>query len=322
MSERLPEMGERRPATSARRPTLRDLRLFIRLTRPLFLAGGFLLYGLGVSIAAYLDYPIDLGRYLVGQALVTTVQMMTQYLNEYFDSPADQYNPARTPFTGGSGAIGPEALPRSVALSAGIISTGLAAIVATGALITGMLPLAAWPLLALGYLGGFFYSAPPLRLVASGYGEFVASLIVSVIVPSFAFVVQTGELHVLLLMSTTPLLALAFAMLIVFELPDYATDAKHGKRNLMVRLGWSAAMRAHDLAIAFAIASIAIAFLFGLPQRVSLGATIAIPLAAAQIWQINRLRRGYPARWTSLTLSALALFVLAVYLELAGYLLS
>lgn len=305
-----------------RRPTRKDLRLFVQLTRPLFLGGGFLLYGLGVAIAYYLDHPIDAGRYAVGQLLVTTVQMMTQYLNEYFDAPVDQENTTRTPLTGGSGAIGPEKLPRSVALYASIISTGLAAVVATAALITGTLPTAAWPVLALGFVGGYFYSAPPLRLVSSGYGEVTAAVVVAAITPTFGFVVQTGELHRLLLMSTTPLVALGFAMLIVFSLPDYASDAKLGKRSLMVRLGWSVAMRAHDLAIAFALVSFAIAYYFGLPARVTLGALIVVPLALAQIWQMNRLRRGFPPRWTSLTLSALALFVTAAYLELAGYLLS
>ncbi len=304
------------------RPTLKDLRLFVRLSRPLFLGGGFLLYGLGAAIAYYLDRPIDLGRYVVGQLLVTTIQMMTQYLNEYFDSPGDQQNAARTPFTGGSGAIGPEGLPRNVALYAAIISIGLAAIIATAALITGTLAAAAWPALILGFLGGFFYSAPPLRLIASGYGELTAALVTAAITPSFGFVVQTGEYHRLLLMSSTPLVALAFGMLIVFELPDYATDAKFGKSTLLVRLGWSVAMRAHDLAIVFAVVSFAVAYYFGLPERVTLGALIVVPLAIAQIWQVNRLRRGFPPRWTSLSFSALALFVIAAYLELAGYLLS
>lgn len=304
------------------RSFLRDLRLFIGLSRPLFLGGGFLLYGLGAAIAAYLDYSIDTGTYAAGQALVTLVQMMTQYLNEYFDAPGDLDNNSRTPLTGGSGALGPDKLPRSVALYAAIFSIGLATVVATGSLVTGTLPAAAWPVLILGFLGGFFYSAPPLRLVASGYGELVASIVVAALTPTFGFMVQTGELHRLLLMSTTPLVALSFAMLIVFELPDYASDAKQGKRNLMVRLGWSVALRAHDLAIVFALLSFAIAYYFGLPERVTLGTLIVMPLAIAQIWQVSRIRRGFRPRWTSLTLSALALFVIAAYLELAGYLLS
>ncbi len=302
--------------------TIHQLRLFIRLSRPLFLLGGVLLYALGAAIAAYLGRPIDATLYLVGQVLVTLLQLMTRYLNEYFDSEADQENSSRTWLSGGSGAIGPEGLPKKVALYAAVITLALATTISTAALVTGAFPLLAWPVLLLSFSGAFFYSAPPLRLATSGYGEIIAALVVAGLTPAFAYALQTGELHRLLLMSTTPLIALCFAMIVVFELPDYATDLKHRKRTLMVRLGWSAGMRAHDIAIVFALVSFAVAFSLGLPPKVGFGALIVVPLALAQIWQLNRIRQGYPPKWNILTFSAMALFAIAAYLELVGYLLT
>lgn len=298
------------------------LRLFIRLSRPFFLLGGVLLYALGAAIAAYLGRPIDAALYLVGQTLVTLLQLMTHYLNEYFDSEMDQDNSSQTWLSGGSGAIGPEGLPKKVALYAAVITLALAATISTAALVTGAFPVLAWPVLLLGFAGAFFYSAPPLRLATTGYGELIAALVVAGLTPTFAYVIQTGELHRLLLMSTTPLIALAFAMIVVFELPDYSTDLKHGKRTLMVRVGWSTGMRAHDVAIAFALITFAVAFSLGLPPRVGYGALIVVPLALAQIWQLNRIRQAYPPRWNSLTIGAMALFAIAAYLELIGYLLT
>lgn len=299
-----------------------QLRLFIQLSRPLFLLGGVLLYALGAAIAAYLGRPFDRTLYLVGQILVTLLQLMTHYLNEYFDSDADQHNSSRTWLSGGSGAIGSEGLPKKVALYAAVITLALAATIATAALVTDAFPALAWLVLLLSFSGAFFYNAPPLRLASSGYGELIASVVTAGLTPAFAFALQTGELHRLLLMSTVPLIALCFAMIMVFELPDYATDLKHRKRTLMVRLGWSAGMRAHDIAIVFALVSFGVAFSLGLPPRVGFGALIVVPLAAAQIWQLNRIRQGYPPKWNSLTLSAMALFATAAYLELAGYLLT
>jgi len=142
------------------------------------------------------------------------------------------------------------------------------------------------------------------------------------LIPTFCFALQTGELHRLLLMTTTPLVALHFATMIALELPNYASNIKWDKRTLMVRLGWVTAMRLHDLAILFAIVSFTVASFNGLPRRVTIGALIALPLAAAQIWQMDRIRRGYPARWRTLTNGALGLFGLTAYLELIGYLLS
>ncbi len=304
------------------RITRRQILLFIQLSRPHFLLGGFLLYALGVSIARYLGTRIDLGIYILGQGIVSSVQLMTHFLNEYYDTPADRDNPSRTPFTGGSGALGPEGLPRSTALYAGIVFLTMTAIIVGLLLANGSVSLLSWLILILAFLGAYGYSAPPLRLIHTGYGELVASLVVAGLLPAFAFSLQTGELHRLVIMTTVPLVALHFAMLIVFELPDYATDVKFNKRTLMVRTGWQTAMRMHDAAIFIAAITFFAAYLNGLPWRVTIGTLIAFPLGVAQIWQMGRIRQGQPPRWLILTWSALILFGMAAYLEWMGYLLS
>jgi 1,4-dihydroxy-2-naphthoate octaprenyltransferase len=243
-------------------------------------------------------------------------------LNEYYDAPLDTQNERRTWFSGGSGAIGPGLLSRRTALYAAIVCLASIAVLASTWLVRGTIPLIGWLLFILLVLGAYFYSAPPLRLESSGYGEVTAALTVGGIVPGFAFALQTGELHRMLFMSTAPLVALCFAMLVAFELPDYPADAKYGKGNLLVRLGWQNAMRLHDMAIGFAILSYILAYLVGFPLRVSLGAIIVIPLALAQVWQMSRLRAGFKPHWRTLTFVALGLFGLAVYMELVGFLLS
>jgi len=303
-------------------PSWHDLRLFLRLTRPHFLLGGVLLYGLGAAIAHYQGYSIEPGLYLLGQVLVTLLQLMTHYFNEYYDAAGDQQNLSRTLFSGGSGVIRPDGLPAKVALYSAVISVGLAATIASAIQVTGLLPFLAWPVLLLGFLGGYFYSVPPLRLAASGYGELVASLVVGALVPLFGYTVQVGEADRLLFMSVTPLVGLCFAMLIVFELPDYAADVRVQKRTLVVRLGWSAAMRAHDLALGFGLLSFGVIFLSGVPPRVAASALYLLPLIIVQIWQLRRIRLGFAPRWGSLTLGSLALFGIGAYLELAGYALS
>lgn len=303
-------------------PRSRQLWLFIVLSRPHFLIGGFALFALGAAIARYLGHRLDLGLYIFGQALVTVGQLMTHYLNEYYDGPTDTQNERRTWFSGGSGAIGPGLLSRRTAMYAAIVCLAFMAILVSGWLVRDTVPLLAWLLFILLLIGAYSYSAPPLRLQSTGYGEVTAALIVGGIVPSFAFALQTGELHRILFMSTAPLVALCFAMLIAFELPDFPTDAKYGKNNLLVRVGWRNAMRLHDLAIAFTILTYVLAYLSGFPRRVSLGAVIVLPLALAQMWQLARLRSGFKPQWRTLTLAALGLFGLAIYMELVGFLLS
>ena len=299
---------------------LKSLRLLFKLSRPIFLIGGALVFGLGAAIASFQDYPVDLGRYLLGQGMITSIQLMTHYLNEYYGASADRENPNRTPFSGGSGVLGPDGLPRQVALYAAVACVAFAGTLASISVFRQLFPLIAWLILVLIFLGAFYYNVPPVRLIRSGYGEVTTSILVAFLVPSFSFAAQSGKLDRLLLMSTIPLVALHFAMMIVLQLPDYASDLKHDKRTLMVRLGWSTTMRLHDIAILFAIIFLGVASFYTLPQRVALGSLIALPLALAQIWQMERIRRGYPARWRILTFSAVGLFSLAVYLQLIGYL--
>ena len=87
-----------------------------------------------------------------------------------------------------------------------------------------------------------------MRLITSGYGEIIATIVLASFVPIFSFTLQTGELHRLLPMSTIPLAALLFAAFIAYEFPDYASDLKRDRQTLMVRLGWdSHPVRDHQL---------------------------------------------------------------------------
>lgn len=291
-----------------------NLRLFIRLSRPLFLFGAALLYALGAGIARYLGTPIDWGVYALGQVWVTTLQLSTHYLNEYFDYPADSQNPNRTLFTGGSGALGPDKLPRVVALIAAITTLTLMASFTVLLIQNTQVSLLLTVILAVSFLGAFFYSVPPVQLASTGYGELTTSILVANLLPTFAFVLQYGNLHRLLAMTTFPLTALHLAMLLAFELPDYAADQKSGKRTLLVRMGWQAGMSLHNILVLTTFLLFAVAMVFGLPLAIGLPCFLPLPLAAFQIWQMRRIAGGAKPGWTALTLTATALLGSVVYL--------
>ena len=293
---------------------MKEAWLFIQLTRPLFLVGPAVVYAMGVGIAHYLGYPVDWQAYLLGQAWVTLMQLSTQYLNEYFNAPADQLNPNRTFLTGGSGALGPGKLPRRVAQWAALVS--LAALSSlTFVLISSLRPPAeVYLILALGFLGSFFYSVPPVRLEASGYGELTTSILVTVLVPMLAFILQVGEMHRLVIMVAFPTFAAHLVMLLALELPDYTTDLKTGKRNMMVRLGWQNGMLLHNALILGAYLLLAVAYAFGLPSFAALAALLSLPVGAFQFWQMRNIASGGKVNWTGLTVGGVAFFSLMIYL--------
>lgn len=286
----------------------------VRLARPHFLLGGILLYALGVGIARYLGTPVDWGNYFLGQAWVTLMQLSTHFLNEYFDAEADAQNTNRTLFSGGSGAMGEGGLPRAIAFWSGMICLGGVALI-TFFVIKDIRPGAeTFLFMFLIFLGAFFYAMPPVKLESSGYGELTTSILVANLVPAFGFLLQAGSLHRLLAMATFPLTGLHLAMLLAFELPDFATDLKYDKRTMLVRLGWQTGMNLHNLLILASFLMLAIAVALGLPVRIALPAFLALPLGLLQIWYMNRIAAGAKPNWNSLTLSALVLFGATAYL--------
>lgn len=293
---------------------MKTIASLIRLSNPLFLLGGIVVFTLGGGIVNYLGMPINWGVYFLGQAWVTTLQLSAQYLNEYFASPADQQNPKRPTFTGVSGVLGPDGLPRRVALIAAYGCLAVNASLIVILLMTTRLTLPAILVLILLYLGAMFYSIPPFRLSVTGYGELTLSILIANLMPALAYLLQTGELHRLLAMSTFPLALLHLAMMISFEFPDYARDANFGKRTLLVRVGWQRGMTMNNLLILSAYLLLGLAVAFGLPILIAVPAFLTFPLGLLQIWQMRRIAEGAKPNWTALTLNALVLFGVVAYL--------
>ena len=295
---------------------------FIRLGRPLFLLGGFVLYGLGATVAAAQGRIVDPCAYLLGQAVITAFQLMTHYANDFFDYEADRANATPTRWSGGSRVLPRGEVPRAVAL-AGALTAASAGIVATIVLASRhsgplLVPIAL-AILALSWL----YSAPPLRLHSTGWGELDAVVVVTALVPFFAFYLQAPDLvgWPTLLLALFPPSCLQFAMLLAVGVPDAVGDLAVGKRTLVLRLGGARAVRWHLTALALAYAALPVLVAAGLPGTVALAAAL---LAPGAVWRIFRARGGQalrPESWESLTFWSVALLTLTAAAELAGFLL-
>jgi 1,4-dihydroxy-2-naphthoate polyprenyltransferase len=296
---------------------VRAVLAFVRLGRPLFLGGGFLLFGLGAAVAAVAGHPIDPLRYALGQAAITAFQLMTHYANDYFDFEADRANATPTRWSGGSRVLPAAELPRHVAL------VGALVFAAIGAAMTGALAPHAggWALAALAVIAvlAWEYSAPPLRLCATGLGELETAVVVTGLVPFVGFALQAPDLAGLaqLGLAIVPPALLQFAMLLAIEFPDAAGDAATGKRTLVVRLGAARAARLHVAATALAYLWLPVAVGLGLPARVALCAALPVPIAAWRIARIGDHRN--PAAYERLTLFAVALLVVTAAAEVVAF---
>ncbi len=292
------------------------LLAFVRLGRPQFLVGGFVLFGLGAALAAAGGAPLDRWRYVWGQIVVTLTQLMTHYANDYFDLEADRANRTPTRWSGGSRVLPGGVLAPIVALRAALALL-VAALAATLILArrTGFGPAA----LAGAMIGlAWEYSAPPGRFCARGLGEAATALVVTLMVPAFGFLLQARVLAPPIFLAAALPCALQFAMLLAIEFPDAAGDAAVGKRTLVVRLGALPAARLYVVLTLGAFGLLPVWALAGLAPRVALAPLILAPIA---IWQSVRVARGGygdSARWGSIAFWSVALLIASASLELAA----
>ena len=217
---------------------------FIKLTRPMFLGGAVVLYLLGAALAWSQGSAVAWLHLLLGQLLVTSVQLTTHYANEYYDFEVDAaIGSARTPFSGGSGVLVSGQLDRAVALHATHICLALAVIMIV---VCGLMSPLMFVIGILGLLGGYFYSAPPLKLEGSGFGELNTAILTALLVPVAGYVMQAQRFDPIVLIVCAPFVLIYLAMILTFEFPDYPADKAIGKRNLTVRIGLQRSVWLHN----------------------------------------------------------------------------
>ncbi len=178
--------------------------------------------------------------------------------NDYFDhtSRNDWLNQNPTPFSGGSrfiqqGILSPKTilLLSLLALTAGA-TIGIIIVYLTRSIFILILGL-------IGLLGGFFYTAPPLRLGYRCLGEPIIALLFGLLPVYGSYYLQTQAIGVIpYTVWLTPLIPavivgiLIFLVILINEFPDVAADAAVNKRTLVVRFGVPASIWIYRIALA------------------------------------------------------------------------
>jgi 1,4-dihydroxy-2-naphthoate octaprenyltransferase len=160
----------------------------------------------------------------------------------------------------------------------------------------------------------FFMGVPPLRLAYSGFGELAEAILISNLIPAFAFMLQYGELHRLVPMLTFPILALYMAARLALALPQYASDTKKSRRSMLVLLGWQRGMTLHNLLIPTAFVLLAVAALLGLSWNLTWPALLTLPVGIYEIFQVRQIAAGARPQWQLLRFTATVLPALFAYL--------
>ena len=297
-------------------PTATAVRALIRLSRLKFLIGGFFSYALGAAVARFDGATIDWIAYVHGQLMVSAFHLMAHYLNDYYDRFCDA-ECERTPWSGGSGALLADGLSPSVALVAGMICAAIGVLCAIGFVVEGK-PGPAVAGAAAGFLA-WSYSAPPLRLLARGWGELGTALIIAVLFPLAGYLTFATE-PARLLVSTLPSFAAMLVLMFGVEFPDVEADRRTGKLNLVARLGRARGRILVYAAVGAIYAGTAIALAFGASPALAAFVLLTVPIAWGLCAQLARSDFSQPAVSADVAGRSVALLVSTILGSMLAYL--
>jgi 1,4-dihydroxy-2-naphthoate octaprenyltransferase len=217
----------------------RVLSAWLALARLPFHSVGVLPFLLGALLACRLGTAFSWTVLGWGTLGVFLVMLATYFAGEYWDLEEDALSACLGPsrFAGGSRVVLRGLLPRHAPLRASLVSLVLALVVALLLQIgyrTGPWTVA---FCLLGLLGGFFYSARPVRWVSRGWGELWIAFCYGWLPVAVGCYLQMGEIPSLVHWLSLPIGLTILNVILLNEFPDYAADAAAGKTNLLVRLG-------------------------------------------------------------------------------------
>ncbi|MHC4123632.1 MAG: 1,4-dihydroxy-2-naphthoate octaprenyltransferase [Planctomycetota bacterium] len=210
--------------------------------------------------------------------------------NDYFDhtSRNDWVNRNPTPFSGGRRFIQQNILSPKATLILALFALAIGSAIglfivilteSTFILVLGIV----------GLLGGYFYTADPVRLSYRGVGEFVIMLLFGFLPIFGAYYLQTGNVDAFVFWPAAIISILIFLIILINEFPDLEADRQVGKKTLVVLLGPGRAVWVYRviLLISFALAGVAM-FISRLMLFAALPYLLTLPLAIALIKTANK----------------------------------
>jgi 1,4-dihydroxy-2-naphthoate octaprenyltransferase len=157
----------------------------------------------------------------------------------------------------------------------------------------------------IGILGGFFYTASPVRLSYRGAGEIVIAFLFGILPVYGSYFLQTKKIDILPLAPACLVAILIFLIILINEFPDRSADKAADKKTLVVLLGPQKAVTIYfvSLCLTYLIAILAAL----LQPQIRLGLlfyllTVPIALAALRYLKTDALNEGGKLRPNKFTI--------------------
>ena len=233
-------------------------KAWLKAARLQFYPMAWIAYTLGAVSGAALWGKFLLAPYLAGYLFLFFLELLTVFLNDYFDYGTDQLNGNGSLFSGGSRAIVKGELSFAE-MRMGIFSVILVVLFTILLLMhfsPDASPMAISSLTLTGLLLGVGYTVPPFKFCYRGFGELVVGLTHGPYVLIMGFYLQCGKVaHPEPLLLSAPLFFAIMAAILLAALPDRVADLAVFKRTFAVIFGPERTIRAAALCVILAALS-------------------------------------------------------------------
>lgn len=240
----------------------KGLRRWARVTRAPFLQASVIPV-LVAGALAFKNEEFELFPFAIALLAIIMVHLGVNTANDYYDHvlKADELNIRPTPFSGGSRVIQEKLEEPGTVLLTAIISF------LSGMMLGGyLIYLRGLPLLYIGLAGiifGFFYSAPPLKLVYRGVGELTVFILLGPLAVLGGYLSVAGKFSQEALPASIPVGIWVMLILLANEFPDAEFDKRAGKNHWVVLLGKEKSSYLYAFLAYFSFVFIVIAALLG-----------------------------------------------------------
>jgi 1,4-dihydroxy-2-naphthoate octaprenyltransferase len=290
----------------------------IKLRAPFFTAD-LVPVCLGAVIAWARTGSFNLWYFLLTLVGAVCLNAGTNMTNDYFDHKwgSDEVNTEfANPFTGGSRLIQMGIVKPGVFLWQGI------GFFVVGSLIGLVLTFTRGPwVLWLGLIGvfsGYFYTAPPFRLVRVGLGELLIGLCFGPLMVLGSYYTQTRTVAWEPVIASLPVAILIALVVWVNQFQDMRADASVGKNHWVVRLGRRRSALVYGLSLVAVYLSLLAGVLFGGVTPFALLGLLTLPIAS-KAYRVARAHYDDPRELTPANAATIQAHLLTGLLITLGY---
>ena len=300
-------------------PTAKMPPLWIVKMRAPFFTAAIVPVCLGTAVAWATTGAFNLWYFLLTLIGAVCLNAGTNMTNDYFDHTwgSDDINTEfANPFTGGSRLIQMGIVKPTVFLWQGIVFFVAGSIIGIVLIFTRGL----W-ILWLGLVGvfsGYFYTAPPLRLVRTGLGEPLIGLSFGPLMVLGSYFTQTQTVSWEPVIASLPVAILIALVVWINQFQDMRADAAVGKNHWVVRLGRERAATAYGLLLALVYLSLLGGAISGVVTPFALIGLLTLPMAA-KAYQVAVTHYDHPKELVPANAATIQIHLLTGALMTIGY---